>query len=154
MPPVRWLRRADSSTMAVMPIPHAVARSNRRFLNPLALRISSRVPPFATVHHHGRRSGRPFATPVMAFREPPSTDAAREVRVVIALTYGADVDWLKNVEAVGLFGLTRGGHGYVVDDLRRLHGDDGLRLVPAVIRLALRGLRVDEFLDGRVGPPR
>lgn len=140
--------------MADMPIPHVIARSNRRFLNPFVLRVSSRVPPFATVHHHGRRSGRPFATPVMAFREPPSTDAPREVRVIVALTYGADVDWLKNVEAVGLFGLTRGGHGYVVDDLRRLHGDDGLRLVPAVIRVALRGLRVDEFLDGRVGPPR
>ena len=140
--------------MAVMPIPHAVARTNRRLLNPLVLRMSSRVPPFATVHHHGRRSGRPFATPVMAFREPASATAPHEVRVVIALTYGPDVDWLRNVEAVGLFGLTRGGRGYVVDDLRRLRGDAGLRLVPGVIRVALRVLRVDEFLDGRVGPPR
>lgn len=140
--------------MADMPIPHVITRTNRRFLNPFVLRVSSRTPPFATVHHHGRRSGRPFATPVMAFREPPGAVAPREVRVIIALTYGADVDWLKNVEAVGLFGLTRAGRGYVVDDLRRLHGDDGLRFVPAVIRVALRGLRVDEFLDGRVGPPR
>ncbi|MEK8225109.1 hypothetical protein NKG05_01605 [Oerskovia sp. M15] len=70
--------------------------------------------------------------------------------MVVALTYGTDVDWLRNVEAAGAFGLTRGGREYVVDDLRRLHGDDGLRLVPLVIRVALRALRVDEFLDGRV----
>jgi len=140
--------------MADMPIPHLVTRTNKRYVNPLVLRVSSRVPPFATVHHRGRRSGRPFTTPVLAFREPPSATSPREVRVISALTYGSDVYWLRNVEAAGLFGLTRGGRGYVVDDLRRLHGGAGLRLVPGVIRVALRGLRVDELLDGRVGPPR
>ncbi|MHA7132663.1 PNPOx family protein [Oerskovia turbata] len=135
-----------------MPIPRAIARTNRRRLNPLVLRVSASVPPFATVHHRGRRSGRQYATPVMAFRAPPSTDARREVRVVIALTYGPEVDWLRNVEFAGTFHLTRGGRDYVVDDLRRRRGADGLRLVPGAIRVALRGLRVDELLVGRVRP--
>ena len=99
--------------MADMPIPHLVTRTNKRYVNPLVLRVSSRVPPFATVHHRGRRSGRPFTTPVLAFREPPSATAPRKVRVIIALTYGSDVDWLRNVEAAGLFGLTQIGRAHV-----------------------------------------
>jgi deazaflavin-dependent oxidoreductase (nitroreductase family) len=136
--------------MALMPVPRAITRSNRRFLNPLVLRLSSYLPPFATVHHQGRRSGREYATPVWAFRSREASP--REVRVVVALTYGPDVDWVRNVERAGAFTVTRGGREYVVDDLRRLRGDDGLGCVPALIRPPLRVLRVDEYLDGRVRP--
>ncbi|WP_265523082.1 nitroreductase family deazaflavin-dependent oxidoreductase [Oerskovia flava] len=140
-----------------MPIPRWVARTNRHVLNPLLRRAFGRVPPLAVIHHVGRRSGRPRATPVFAFRAPTPPRSlgevrSLEVRVVVALTYGTDVDWLHNVETAGSFELERRGRRYVVDDLRRVTGDAGARLVPVVVRGALRVLRVDEFLVGRVRP--
>ncbi|MEK8225108.1 hypothetical protein NKG05_01600 [Oerskovia sp. M15] len=39
--------------MADMPIPHWITRTNKRFANPLVLRLSSRMPPFATIRHRG-----------------------------------------------------------------------------------------------------
>src|SRR5450631_3055112 len=49
--------------------------------------------PFALVQHIGRRSGKPYETPIMI--EPIQED------FVIALTYGESVDWYRNVQAAG-----------------------------------------------------
>jgi deazaflavin-dependent oxidoreductase (nitroreductase family) len=127
-----------------VPIPSWVTRVNRAATNRLMLRLSSRLPPLATVQHVGRRSGRTYRTPIMAFRTPRG--------VVVALTYGADVDWLRNVLAAGSFVLVRRGWAYRVSDLRRTAGDDGPALVPAWTRRALMLLRVDQFLQGAVHP--
>lgn len=66
-----------------------------RLLNPLMRRLAGRrwFPLFAIVHHHGRRSGRAYATPT----------AARHLGddFVIPLTFGQDADWYKNVRAAG-----------------------------------------------------
>ena len=129
-----------------MPIPHWITRVNRAVTNRLMLRISSRVPPLATIHHVGRRSGRAYRTPVLAFRTGRG--------VVVALTYGPDVDWLRNVLAAGSFDLARGGRAYRVGDLRRTSGPAGLALVPQWTRAILRLLRVDAFLEGSVRPVR
>ncbi|EUA14227.1 deazaflavin-dependent oxidoreductase, nitroreductase family protein [Mycobacterium kansasii 732] len=53
--------------------------------------------PFAIIEHVGRRSGKPYRTPVNAF------DAAVDGKpgVAIVLTYGPDRDWLKNLTAAG-----------------------------------------------------
>lgn len=84
-----------------MPAPRSVARFNRRFTNRLALRVAGHLPGFAIVSHVGRKSGRPYRTPVNAFR----TDSG----YIIALTYGAESDWVKNVLAAGSCELqTRG----------------------------------------------
>src|SRR4051812_25980471 len=67
---------------------------NKRFFNPLMLKLAGKkYVPIAVVRHVGRRSGKPFETPVMA----------RPVRggFVIALIYGSDVDWYRNVMAAG-----------------------------------------------------
>lgn len=141
-----------------MPIPHWITRSNKRLLNPLMLRASSRVPPLATVHHTGRRSGRAFTTPVLAFaaRAPLSPAAAtlpeeaRDVVAVVALTYGTDVDWLRNVLHAGSYRLERAGTTYVVDRLVVVEGDAGARLVPPLVDEVLDLLHVDRFLVGRV----
>ncbi len=133
-----------------MPFPRRIALANRRFPNPQLRRLGRRLPPFAIIRHVGRRSGRTYETPVWAFRSP---EAARGVDAVIALTYGADVDWLRNIEAAGgAFELIRAGRTYHGDDVRRLTGGAGARLVPAPIRLALRVLQVDDFVVVRVRP--
>jgi deazaflavin-dependent oxidoreductase (nitroreductase family) len=66
-----------------------------RRLNPhiLALAGSPRLPLFAVVLHRGRRSGRPYATPVGARRTPGG--------FVIPLTFGEEADWFQNVRAAG-----------------------------------------------------
>lgn len=129
-----------------MPLPRWVARSNKHVLNPLMLRVATGVGPMAVVRHVGRRSNLDRRTPVFAFAY---RDGA-SVRVVLALTYGPDVDWVRNVDAAGSFVLERRGEEYVVDDVRRVTGEDGARLVPAPVRVALRFLGVDEFRTGRL----
>jgi deazaflavin-dependent oxidoreductase (nitroreductase family) len=129
-----------------MPLPRWVARSNKHALNPVMLRVATGIGPMAVVRHTGRRSGRTYRTPVFAF----AYRGDGGVRVVLALTYGADVDWLRNVEAAGSFVLERRGEEYVVDDVRRVTGEDGLRLVPTAIATVLRLAGVDEFRTGRL----
>jgi deazaflavin-dependent oxidoreductase (nitroreductase family) len=76
-----------------MPAPRSIARFNRRFTNRLTLRVAGYLPGFALVSHVGRKSSRAYRTPVNAFR----TDDG----YIIALTYGAQSDWVKNVLAAG-----------------------------------------------------
>ena len=131
-----------------MPIPRWVTRSNKRFLNPVMLRVATGVGPMAVVRHVGRRSGRVYRTPVFAFAYRAAPESP--VRVVLALTYGPDVDWLRNVEAAGSFVLERRGEEYAVDDLRRVTGEDGLRLLPGWTSAVLRRTGVDELRTGRL----
>ena len=48
-------------------LPRAFARFNRRVANPVVRLVAGRLPPLAVVTHTGRRSGRSYRTPVMAF---------------------------------------------------------------------------------------
>ena len=72
-------------------------------LNPLTRKLArSSFGPFSIVRHIGRRSGKPYETPIIV--APIRGD------FVIELTYGPDVDWHKNVVAaggVGWFGMAR-----------------------------------------------
>ncbi|MGY4645373.1 nitroreductase family deazaflavin-dependent oxidoreductase [Cellulomonas sp. URHB0016] len=128
-----------------MPIPHWVTDVNRRFTNPLLGRVSDAVPPFATLHHVGRSSGRRYRTPIMAF--PTARGFA------VALTYGPDVQWLRNIDAGRPARLVRGRRVYAVAHAVRRRGEDGARLVPRWTRTALRLLRVDEFVELDVVEP-
>ncbi len=120
-----------------MPLPHVVARFNKRvtnrFIEPIA-RISGG---FAVVHHTGRRSGVGYSTPVNLFHLNGS--------VIVALTYGPTADWAQNV-------LSGGGvveHRGVRHDIE--HAEVVGRAVawpalPRLVRFALRVLRVEDFL--------
>ena len=122
-----------------MPIPLRVARFNRRVTNPLLGSVSDRIWPLATLHHVGRSSGRRYRTPVFAFT------TARGV--VIALTYGTQVQWLRNLEAADGARMVRRGRVLALSAPLRLHGEDGARLVPALVRVGLRVMRVDDFVE-------
>jgi deazaflavin-dependent oxidoreductase (nitroreductase family) len=74
-----------------VPLPGWLARLNRRVTNPALRPVATRLPYFGVVLHRGRVSGRIYRTPVNAF---PHRDG-----FLIALTYGRDVDWVKNVIA-------------------------------------------------------
>jgi deazaflavin-dependent oxidoreductase (nitroreductase family) len=74
-----------------MPLPRRLAQINRSVTNHLLRHIAVWMPGFAIVFHVGRRSGRTYRTPVNAFRVE---DGYR-----IALTYGPNSDWVRNVMA-------------------------------------------------------
>lgn len=122
-----------------MPLPAWLARANRRVTNPVLGRISDRVPPLATVHHVGRRSGRPYSTPIMAFRQPSG--------FLVALTYGPRVQWLRNVEAAGGGTLTQRGIARSVAAPRRVDAGTAASGVPAWTRRLLRLMDVTEFVE-------
>jgi len=67
---------------------------NKHILNPILSRIArSSHGPFAIIRHVGRKSGRTYETPVIVF---PFNGG-----FVLALTYGKEVDWYRNVMAAG-----------------------------------------------------
>jgi len=76
-----------------MPIPQSITRFNRSVTNRVTRRFAGRAPGFAIVIHKGRKSGKEFRTPLNAF---PTKDG-----FAIALTYGPETDWAKNVLAAG-----------------------------------------------------
>jgi deazaflavin-dependent oxidoreductase (nitroreductase family) len=121
------------------------ARFNRSVANPVTRLFAGWVPPFALVRHGGRVSGRRYATPVWAF-------VTRD-GLVFALLYGRVSDWAKNVLAADEVKVMRRGkaRGYVQPGL--LAADDGLRLVPAILRPPLRLFRVRHFLFVSASPP-
>ena len=123
-----------------MTAPYWITRVNLRFTNKLMVLLSDDIPPLATLHHVGRASGRRYRTPIMAFRTPRG--------FVVALTYGPDVQWLRNLEAApGRLVQRRRVHE--LRDPVMLAPDDGAALVPPWTRAALRVLRVDDFVELR-----
>ena len=123
-----------------MPFPDRLARFNRLVTNPLAQTIAGRLPPFALVLHRGRRTGKAYRTPVWAFPTPDGGFA-------IALTYGPDRDWVRNVLAQGGCALDRGGRRVPLAAPRILAGVQGSRLMPRLLRPVLRLLGVTDVLQ-------
>ncbi len=76
-----------------MPIPEQVAHWNKAGLNRVARHIAPWLPGLGLIVHRGRRSGREYRTPVEVFQ-------ARD-GFIVALTYGVDTDWLRNIQPAG-----------------------------------------------------
>src|SRR5258707_12280042 len=90
--PMRWQSGIRTAFLVVL----------KHTLNPVTRRLAgTSFGPFASVQHVGRRSGKPYATPIIV---SPAADG-----FVIELTYGPEVDWHQNVLAAG--GCTLGWHG-------------------------------------------
>jgi deazaflavin-dependent oxidoreductase (nitroreductase family) len=76
-----------------MKLSRGVARFNRLVTNRIQGLYAWLLPPWAVILHRGRRSGRHYRTPLFAFR--------RGRTLVIALLYGQESDWLRNLRAGG-----------------------------------------------------
>jgi deazaflavin-dependent oxidoreductase (nitroreductase family) len=121
-----------------VPIPRLVARFNRHVTNPLARLVAGWLPPFGIVGHQGRLSGRPYETPVAAFRTGHE--------YVVALTYGSGAEWVRNVLKSGRCTLRTRGRCLALGDPTVVRGPAGMKLVPRLVRPPLRALGVTEFL--------
>jgi deazaflavin-dependent oxidoreductase (nitroreductase family) len=120
-----------------MPLPKGLARFNRVVTNRIVGPFAARLPGFAIVTHIGRRSGREHSNPVNLFR---SGD-----RYVIALTYGADSQWVRNVLAAGEASVQTRGRRLRLVEPEVLH-DERRSLVPAPVRPILRAAKVSDFM--------
>lgn len=108
--------------------------------NPFTRRFVHRLPGFAIISYRGRRSGKTYRTPMNVFRDGDA--------YVFALTYGSDVQWVKNVLAAGTAELQVGGRTIRLCD-PELFVDPKRRLMPLPVRVVLGLLRVSEFLRMR-----
>lgn len=120
-----------------MPLGRWVARLNRRGLNRLTVHIAPWAPGFGVIEHVGRRSGRTFRTPINVF--------PHEQGYLIALTYGPNSDWVRNVITAGGGRLTTRRRRYRLTDPRLLHTDRPQRL-PLIVRTLLRWTKVHDYL--------
>ena len=121
-----------------MPLPRSIARVNRRVTNRLLGGLAQRLPGFGVVVHRGRRSRRQYRTPVNVFR--------RGDHFTIALTYGPNADWVRNVLADN--GCTLETRGQTLRLARpRLFHDESRYAVPAPVRLILGIVNVYDFLE-------
>src|SRR5262245_23580202 len=125
-----------------MHIPYFMRRVNRVFTNPLLGTIAWLVPPLAIVHHVGRKSGRPYQTPVVAFHDTRG--------FVIPMTYGRDVDWARNLVAAGGGEVVQLGRRHRLRNPRIVDGQKASARLPALVRPALLAAHFPGYvlLDG------
>jgi deazaflavin-dependent oxidoreductase (nitroreductase family) len=109
-----------------------------RTLNRLTTRVAkSGRGPFSLVRHVGRRSGRVYETPIVVAAVPEG--------FVAELTYGADVNWYRNIVAAGGCDLVVHGVTHRVVAVEPYPVDAGLRAFGYPARLVLTLLRRKEF---------
>jgi len=80
--------------------PAAPARKNpvlglSRLFNPMVLRLAGTrlLPLYGVIHHVGRRSQKPYRTPVVVRRTPDG--------FIVLMPWGESTDWYRNVRAAG-----------------------------------------------------
>jgi deazaflavin-dependent oxidoreductase (nitroreductase family) len=114
-----------------------------RYLNPVTRPLARRLPSFAILTHRGRTSGRTYRTPINVFR--------RGDTYIFLLTYGSDVQWVKNVLASGSCSIeTRGRVIKLVEP--ELITDPELRPAPPLARFIERHVAgVTQYVRMRAG---
>lgn len=112
---------------------------NKYALNPAMMHLAVRRHWYASViRHTGRRSGRHYATPVVADQV--------EDGFIIPLPYGTHVDWLRNVQASGEAVVTFQGRDYDVDEPELLDAQTASAQLPGKRARAFERFGVEQFL--------
>jgi deazaflavin-dependent oxidoreductase (nitroreductase family) len=115
-----------------------VAAFNLAVTNRVTSRFADRLPGFGILTHVGRKSGKVYRTPVNVFRAPEG--------FLIALTYGRESEWVKNV-------MTSGGCHLETRGVRRLLSaptivhDPTRRRFPLPVRIVLRLIGATDFMQ-------
>jgi len=120
-----------------MTFPRRMATLSRT-LNPLNMPLARRLPPFAVLHHRGRRTGRSYDTPVQAYHTPDGW--------VVALAYNHNSAWVLNLLAAGGGEMTRAGRRYRITQPRRV-GPETRKRLPALVSLQMRAVGIEEYLQ-------
>jgi deazaflavin-dependent oxidoreductase (nitroreductase family) len=100
-----------------------------RYINPITRPVAKKLPTFAILTHRGRKTGRTYRTPINVFR--------RGNDYFFFLTYGSDVQWVKNILATRSCSIeTRGQVVELVEP--ELITDPELRPAPPHVRFVER----------------
>jgi deazaflavin-dependent oxidoreductase (nitroreductase family) len=120
-----------------------LAAFHRAVTNRITIRFVGRLPGFGIVTSVGRKSGKLYRTPVNVFREPDG--------FLIALTYGPDSGWVKNVLAADGCELETRGVRYQLSSPIVIH-DPSRRRFPPLVRVILRLIAAYDFLQLQAPP--
>jgi deazaflavin-dependent oxidoreductase (nitroreductase family) len=121
-----------------------VMRPMTKILNPLIVKLAGRrhFHMAAQIRHVGRRSGRTYTTPVSARR---SGDM-----IVIALTFGNQSDWSRNVRSAGGASIRIEGEDYNVTQPQVMSRQEAKPLVQAAFspmdRVGFRMLGIKQVM--------
>jgi deazaflavin-dependent oxidoreductase (nitroreductase family) len=142
MPLTAWV----ISLLAILLAPVLLLRFRKRWVaafnlavtNRITSRFAARLPGFGMLTHVGRRSGTLYRTPVNVFRAPEG--------FLIALTYGRESEWVKNVLAAGGCELETRGVRYHLSAPTIAH-DPTRRRFPLPVRIVLRLIGATDFMQ-------
>lgn len=105
--------------------------------NPVMRLFAGRVPGLGMLTHTGRTTGCEYPTPVLVFRTGD--------RYTVALWYGSDVQWVRNILATGGCTVRLRGHlAHLIDP--ELFRDPALRPLPGPLRLGGRLVGLTDFV--------
>jgi deazaflavin-dependent oxidoreductase (nitroreductase family) len=109
-------------------------------LNRFVTRIAGRryVPLYVLLRHQGRRSGRAYATPVVALPVPGG--------FAIPLAFGEGADWYRNIMASGGATIRRLGTEHQLGDPAAIDPDSAASPFPGWERPVFRALGIRRFL--------
>jgi deazaflavin-dependent oxidoreductase (nitroreductase family) len=129
-----------------------VMRPMTKALNPIVLKLAGQrhFRMAAQIRHVGRRSGRTYTTPVSARRAGDM--------VMIALTFGNQSDWVRNVRSAGGGSIRIEGEDVVVTQPRFASRQDAMPLVRAAFgpmeRAGFRMLGIKQVMILRAAPAK
>jgi deazaflavin-dependent oxidoreductase (nitroreductase family) len=102
------------------------------------------LPGFGILTHVGRKSGKVYRTPINVFLAPEG--------FLIALTYGRESEWAKNVLAAGGCEIETRGVRYQLSAPLIMH-DPTRRRFPLPVRIVLRLIGATDFIQLSTSPP-
>jgi deazaflavin-dependent oxidoreductase (nitroreductase family) len=115
-----------------------VAAFNLAVTNRITSRFADRLPGFGILTHVGRKSAKLYRMPVNVFRAPEG--------FLIALTYGRESEWVKNILAAGGCELETRGVRYQLSAPTIMH-DPTRRRFPIPVRIVLGLIGANDFMQ-------
>jgi deazaflavin-dependent oxidoreductase (nitroreductase family) len=125
---------------AQQPLTRFLRPFTTHLFNPISRLFVKWLPGFGIISYRGRRSGKQYRTPMNVFRDGEDW--------VFALTYGSDVQWVRNVLAAGEADLEVGNTTIHLAE-PEVFVDPSRHLMPLPVRIFLGLIRVSEFLRMR-----
>ena len=134
------------SSLLGLRVMRCVASVNKYVINPILRLWASHMGKMAVIEHRGRRSGKTYRTPVMAF--------VQSDEFMVVLNYGAGSDWVRNVQTAGSAIVLHRGSRFRLSDPRVIPiGSAGLpdplRGVRTPGRYVLCGELIEWYLEER-----
>jgi len=115
-----------------------VAAFNLAVTNRITSRFADRLPGFGILTNVGRKSGKVYRTPVNVFRAPEG--------FLVALTYGRESEWVKNVLAAGGCELETRGVSYLLF-APTIVRDPSRRRFPFPVRMILGLIGANDYMQ-------